>query len=30
MGRLTVEHQRDPRGWPLILKLNGVEMGRLG
>jgi hypothetical protein len=30
MGRLTVEHQRDPRGWPLILKLNGVEIGRLG
>ena len=30
MGRLTVEHQRDPRGWPLILKLRGVEIGRLG
>jgi hypothetical protein len=30
MGRLTVEHQRDPRGWPLILKLNNAEIGRLG
>ena len=30
MGKLTVEHQRDPRGWPLILKLRGVEIGRLG
>lgn len=27
---LTVEPQRDPRGWPLILKMNGVELGRLG
>ena len=27
---LTVEHQRDPRGWPLILKLDGEEIGRLG
>lgn len=27
---LTVEFQRDPRGWPLILKLDGKELGRLG
>jgi hypothetical protein len=27
---LTVEHQRDPRGWPIIVKLDGVEIGRLG
>lgn len=27
---VAVEHQRDPRGWPLILKLDGKELGRLG
>lgn len=27
---LTVQYQRDPRGWPLILKLDGKELGRLG
>lgn len=27
---LVVEHQRDPRGWPLILKMDGAELGRLG
>ena len=27
---LEVEHQRDPRGWPLVIKMNGRELGRLG
>lgn len=27
---LSLEFQHDPRGWPLILKLNDVELGRLG
>lgn len=27
---VTVEHQRDPRGWPVIVKLHNTEIGRLG